>query len=168
MYYTVSALGKKDSSIGVASSPTLDPGSWEDHGAIGISTDNSSPYNAIDANWIVIGKTYYLNFGSFWNGIQQVVMKDSLTKEQSAKPYQIAYNASGEHATEASTVYKRGDFYYLLFSSGIADDYAANRPEPGAEARIVVCRSTTGTGGFVSRLPCIRSIVLIKSFLRGR
>ena len=34
LYYSVSQLGTQNSAIGVATSPTMEPGSWTDHGAV--------------------------------------------------------------------------------------------------------------------------------------
>lgn len=149
MYYASSTLGSQSSTIGVASSTTLEVGSWTDHGEIGVTSSSSTPYNAIDPNWITIGGTPYLQFGSYWDGIYQVEMTDSLTSSGST-PTNLAYNASGNHAIEAAFMFERGGYYYLTFSSGQAQNYISSPPAQGAEYRIVVCRSQTGTGDFVS------------------
>jgi hypothetical protein len=66
LYYAVSTFGSQDSAIGLATSSTLEPGSWTDHGATGVASSSSKPYNAIDPNLIPVGSNYYLNLGSFW------------------------------------------------------------------------------------------------------
>lgn len=150
MYYAISADSKSTSAIGVASSPSMEVGSWEDHGGIGVGSNSDSRYNAIDANWISIQGQAYLNFGSYFDGLQQVEMLDALNRSTESAPHQIAYNTTDGCKEEASFMIERDGFYYLLFSSGI-NEYPNNAKVPkGEEYRIVICRSTTGTGDFVS------------------
>ena len=150
LYYCISDNGKTTSAIGVATSPTMDPGSWTDHGSVGIGTDSSSLYNAIDPNWIIIGSKPYLNFGSAFAGLQQVEMQGAFSKVPTAVPRQISYNSSGGHMQEGSYMFQYGNYYYLLFSAGI-NTYPNNaKISPGQEYRIVMCRSLSGTGDFVS------------------
>lgn len=152
MYYVVSKLGTQNSEIGVATSTTLEPGSWTDHGVIGLPAN--SAYNRIDPNWITIGGTQYLQFGSYWQDLYQVELNGPL-KVSSAAPHQLAYNASLNHREEASFMFQYGNYYYLLFSGGIAGSYTATYPAAGEEYRIHMCRSTSGTGGFVSILAIV-------------
>ena len=152
MYYVVSKLGTQNSEIGVATSTTLEPGSWTDHGVIGLPANGD--YNRIDPNWITIGGTQYLQFGSYWQDLYQVELDGSL-KVSSATPHQLAYNASLNHREEASFMFRHGNYYYLLFSGGIAGSYTAVYPAAGEEYRIHMCRSTSGTGGFVSNLAIV-------------
>ncbi|GLA30828.1 hypothetical protein AnigIFM63326_009263 [Aspergillus niger] len=158
LYYASSTLGSRDSTIGVATSTTLEADSWTDHGEIGVTSSSSTPYNAIDPNWITIGSTPYLQFGSYWQGLYQVEMTDSLSASSST-PTNLAYNASGNHAIEASYLYEYGGYYYLTFSSGKAQGYTTSLPAQGDEYRIVVCRSKTGTGNFVDKdgVSCLNS-----------
>ncbi|TQB75722.1 hypothetical protein MPDQ_002022 [Monascus purpureus] len=159
MYYAISADSKSTSAIGVASSPSMEAGSWEDHGGIGVGSNSDSRYNAIDANWISIQGQAYLNFGSYFDGLQQVEMLDALNRSAESTPHQIAYNTTDGCKEEASFMVERDGFYYLLFSSGI-NEYPNNAKVPrGEEYRIVICRSTTGTGDFVdaSGHPCTQS-----------
>lgn len=45
----------------------MEYGSWTDHGATGVASTSSKPYNAIDPALIqATDGSYYLNFGSFW------------------------------------------------------------------------------------------------------
>jgi arabinan endo-1,5-alpha-L-arabinosidase len=48
MYYAVSSFGSQDSAIGLATSATMELGSWTDLGATGVSSTSAKPYNAID------------------------------------------------------------------------------------------------------------------------
>jgi arabinan endo-1,5-alpha-L-arabinosidase len=147
MYYVLSKLGTQTSQIGVATSTTMEPGSWTDHGIIGIPAN--SAYNRIDPNWITIGGKQYIQFGSYWQDIYQVALESPL-QVGSNTPHQIAYNASLNHRVEGAFLYQHGSFYYLFFSGGIAGSYTATYPAQGEEYRIHVCRSSSGTGGFVS------------------
>lgn len=150
MYYSVSELGKKNSVIGVASSPTMEVGSWTDHGSIGLDTSNNPPYNTIDANWIRIGDTPYLNWGSFWQNLFQVRMENPLKISGDARR-QIAFNGTLNHRIEAAFEFQHGNFYYLTFSSGIGGNYDQQLPPQGNEYSVRVCRSEGGKGNFVSR-----------------
>lgn len=147
MYYVISKIGTRNSEIGVASSKTMEPGSWTDHGAVGIPANDK--WNKIDPNWISIGGKQYLQFGSFWNDIHQIPMKGPL-KADTAAPYQLAFNETLNHRLEGAFMFQHDDFYYLLFTSGIAGKYTENFPAPGEEYAIQVCRSKSGTGDFVS------------------
>lgn len=147
MYYVISKLGTQDSEIGVATSKTMDQGTWTDHGAIGLPANGE--YNRIDPNWISIGGKPYLNFGSYWQDIFQVEMQGPL-KVSPVSPSHLAYNASLNHREEGSFMFQNGDWFYLLFSSGIANAYTPTYPAPGEEYSIRMCRSQSGTGDFVS------------------
>jgi arabinan endo-1,5-alpha-L-arabinosidase len=128
----------------------MEVGSWTDHGATGVASDSSKPYNAIDGNLINVNGAYYLNFGSFWHDIYQVRMDDNtpLTKGSNSA-YNIAYNSSGSAAVEGPYMFYNSGYYYLLMSAGICCGYDASFPAQGAEYRITMCRSTSATGGFL-------------------
>lgn len=148
MYYAVSAFGTQTSVIGLATSTTMEVGSWTDHGSVGISSSSGKPYNAIDPNLLQVGSGYYMNFGSFWDDIYQLTMETTPTSAQSSA-YQIAYNSSGTHAIEGSYMVGYDGYYYLFFSSGQCCGYDTSKPAAGGEYKIMVCRSTSATGGFV-------------------
>lgn len=150
MYYAVSSFGSQVSTIGVATSSTMEVGSWTDHGSTGISSTSAKPYNSIDPNLIEISGTYYLNFGSFWHDIYQCEMTSG-TSKGSNSAYNIAYTSVGTNAEEGSYMFYYSGYYYLLISAGICCGYDTSKPASGAEYHILVCRSTSGTGGFVSQ-----------------
>lgn len=159
MYYAVSAFGSQASSIGYATSTTLEYGSWTDHGATGISSSAGKSYNAIDPNLIQSADgTYYMNFGSFWNDIYQVKMS-SPTKSAGGSGYNIAFNATGTHAVEGSFGYYRAPYYYLFFSSGICCNFDTSPPAAGEEYKIAVCRSESVSGPYVDQngVACLES-----------
>ncbi|KAH8772913.1 glycoside hydrolase, family 43 [Diaporthe sp. PMI_573] len=151
LYYAVSAFGSQASAIGVATSKTLEAGSWTDRGATGVSSKAGSNYNAIDPNLVETadGK-FVLNFGSFWNDLYQVPMASNPTKA-SGSSYNIAFNSSGTHAEEGPFMYYRAPYYYLFWSSGICCGYETTMPGPGEEYRINVCRSESVNGPFVDQ-----------------
>ncbi|KAJ2898480.1 glycoside hydrolase family 43 [Zalerion maritima] len=149
LYYSVSTFGSQNSAIGYATSSTMEYGSWTDHGSTGIRSSSSKNYNAIDANLIEAGGSYYMNFGSFWGDIYQVAMNSAATSTAGSASYQIAYNNSGSHAVEGSYMYEHGGYYYLFFSNGICCGYDSSMPAQGEEYHVSVCRSAYATGGFV-------------------
>jgi arabinan endo-1,5-alpha-L-arabinosidase len=151
LYYSVSQFGSQNSAIGVATSTTLDVGSWTDHGATGVKSSSDKPYNAIDGNLINVDGKYYLTWGSFWKDLYQAEMKSSpLTLASGVSSYQLAYDPKTT-ALEGSYVFKYGSYYYLFYSKGKCCGYDASRPAPGEEYKIMVCRSSSATGGYVDK-----------------
>lgn len=69
----------------------------------------------------------------------------------SASAVELAYNASSDHAEEGSFIYLRGStgYYYLFFSAGACCGYDTDKPAPGLEYSIRVCRSTSVSGPYV-------------------
>jgi arabinan endo-1,5-alpha-L-arabinosidase len=125
LYYSVSDWGAQEKSdIGVATSKTLEPGSWTDHGSIGIP--GNTRYNRIDPNLLYGSPNSppLLAFGSFWDGIFQYPMSEpplrvapgstyshleqNTTRPNVEGPYQFRWieQATGQ------------DWYYLFFSGG--------------------------------------------------
>lgn len=147
MYYVVSQLGTQNSQVGVATSKTMEPGSWTDHGVIGLPAN--ADYNRIDPNWIAIDGKEYLQFGSYWQDLFQVELATPL-KVASGDLNHLAYNASMNHREEASFMFQHGEYYYLLYSGGVAGSYTETYPSPGEEYGIRMCRSHNAHGGFVS------------------
>jgi arabinan endo-1,5-alpha-L-arabinosidase len=123
MYYAVSSFGSQDSAIGLATSSTMEVGSWTDLGATGVASTSAKPYNAIDPNLILVGSTYYLNFGSFWHDIYQVEMDSTPTSKGSNSAYNIEYNSVGTSPCEGSYMFYYDGYYYLLWSHGICCGY---------------------------------------------
>ncbi|KAK4620535.1 Arabinan endo-1,5-alpha-L-arabinosidase A [Fulvia fulva] len=158
LYYSVSQIGSKNSSIGVATSPSLDPGSWTDHGSIGIPT--SPDYNRIDANlYYPSGGSPVLNFGSFWQNIFQFSMEPSLLKITGEAKH-ISQNTTTRPAglvtgaQEGAYLFFWQGYHYLFLSGG----NCCNEPGQGSglapageEYHILVCRSSEASGGFVDR-----------------
>ena len=63
----------------------------------------------------------------------------------------LAFNSTGAQALEGPFMYQNGNFFYLFFSSGKCCGYDASRPIPGEEYKIMVCRSSSPTEGFVDK-----------------
>ena len=131
LYYSVSAFGKNTSCIGVATNKTLHPGSadykWTDHGKLIQSVPGRDMWNAIDPNLIQDEKgTSWLAFGSFWNGIKLVKLKDDLksvaqpeewhTIASRQRNFYLPDSAAGNAAIEAPFVFKKDGYYYLFVS----------------------------------------------------
>ncbi|KAJ4423651.1 hypothetical protein N0V82_001674 [Gnomoniopsis sp. IMI 355080] len=150
MYYTLSHINTRNSTIGYATSTTLEYGSWTDHGSTGITTQDKAPasnYNAIDPTLVKVGQQYFMSFGSFWNDLQIIPMNAAGTAPANypANVQQIEWEPSGNHATEASFIYQytipgtNTPYFYLFWSEGIANGYDTNKPASGTEYKVRVC-----------------------------
>ncbi|HEY6977252.1 MAG TPA: arabinan endo-1,5-alpha-L-arabinosidase [Chitinophagaceae bacterium] len=131
LYYAVSAFGKNTSCIGVATNKTLNAASkdfkWIDHGKVIQSVPGRDMWNAIDPN-LIIDETNipWLVFGSFWNGIKLVKLKDDLTAVAEPETwYTVASrkrdfilpdSVAGDAAIEAPFIFKKEKYYYLFVS----------------------------------------------------
>ncbi|KAF1816585.1 endo-1,5-alpha-L-arabinosidase [Eremomyces bilateralis CBS 781.70] len=151
LYYAVSQFGSQNSALGLATSKTMDVGSWQDRGAIGVSSKAGKDYNAIDANLFRGGNKWYMNFGSFWGDIFQVGMQDPPVKTDGSASRQIVFQPAGEHAIEGVFVFPFNNQYYAFFSAGKCCGLDKNRPPSGQEYRILVCRSSSPTGPYVDK-----------------
>jgi arabinan endo-1,5-alpha-L-arabinosidase len=121
-YYSVSQFDSQNSAIGLATSSTMDPGSWTDQGSVGVSSNPTKSYNAIDTNMILANGNHYLNFGSFWGGIYQVQLNSAAT-QSSGSAYNIEYNSTGSRPSEGAFMFYNTGYYYLLWPSGICCGY---------------------------------------------
>lgn len=161
LYYAVSAFGKNTSCIGLAINKTLDPASplynWEDKGKVIESVPGRDLWNAIDPNLIEDESgSYWLAFGSFWNGIKLVKMnKDLLSVAEpqewntiAARPrdFTIPDTAAGNAAIEAPFIFKRSPYYYLFVSW----DYCCRAEK--STYKMMVGRSKDVRGPYVDKL----------------
>ncbi|MFB6392848.1 arabinan endo-1,5-alpha-L-arabinosidase [Polymorphospora lycopeni] len=143
LYYSASTFGENRSAIFLATSPTGASGSWTNRGLV-IESRTSDNFNAIDPNLIVDDNgRWWLNFGSFWSGLQQIALNPSTGLRADSSIRLIAGRNGG--AIEAPHMFKRGPYYYLWVSfdrccQGAASTY-----------RIMVGRSTSPNGPFVDR-----------------
>ena len=158
-YYAVSSFGTQESAIGIATSKSMDPGTWTDHGSTGLSSTNGDSYNTIDPNLHQSPEgTMYMTFGSFWNDIFQTTLSADALSISGVTPYNIEYNSTGTRPSEGSYVFKQNHHFYLFWSSGICCGYDTSRPAPGDEYKIMVCRSDKITGPYVSSMPSFTKV----------
>lgn len=160
LYYSCSTFYKNISAIGVATNKTLNPESpdykWEDLGLVIYSEPGVNDWNAIDPNVIIDEKgTPWLNFGSFWDGIQLVELEKDM-KTPKGEPVTIARRRNPEsvahlqptantNAIEAPFIIFNDGYYYLLAShdyccKGISSNY-----------NTVVGRSKSVTGPYLDK-----------------
>jgi arabinan endo-1,5-alpha-L-arabinosidase len=160
LYYAVSAFGKNTSCIGVAVNKTLDATSasfkWEDKGKVVQSVPGRDMWNAIDPNLIVDENNIpWLAFGSFWNGMKMVKLKEDLTSiaqpeewytiSTRKRSYGIADTSAGDAAIEAPFIFKKGKYYYQFVSW----DYCCRAEK--SDYKVVVGRSEKVTGPYVDK-----------------
>jgi arabinan endo-1,5-alpha-L-arabinosidase len=161
LFYSVSAFGRNTSCIGLAMNKTLHTDSpdykWVDLGCIIQSIPGRDNWNAIDPNLVVDDSgTPWLDFGSFWEGIKMVKLKDDLSGIFTApqewytiasrlrEPFTDDRNA-GSAQIEAPFIFKKGNFYYLFVSwdkccSGVNSTY-----------KVAVGRSAKITGPYFAK-----------------
>ncbi|KAI9660660.1 MAG: hypothetical protein M1821_010012 [Bathelium mastoideum] len=155
LYYAASTFGSQTSVIGLATSTSLNVGSWTDHGAVISSPGSQSPYtitNAIDPNLIVTPSgSAYLNWGSFWADIWQVPLESGLaTPAAASSAVMISEDPSGNRPEEGSYMSYHAPYYYLWVSHGQCCGFTAgDLPAAGTEYKIIVGRSTSVNGPFV-------------------
>jgi arabinan endo-1,5-alpha-L-arabinosidase len=147
LYYAGSSFGSNNSVIGLATTPTLDPGSpqyrWTDQGLVYRST-SSDDFNAIDPS-LVTGASgaKWLVLGSFWSGIRLIQLDPATGKPATASPtvYSLAQRSAPD-ALEGAGITYHGGYYYLIASfdfccRGISSTY-----------HMVVGRSASITGPY--------------------
>ncbi|KAF2502327.1 Arabinanase/levansucrase/invertase, partial [Lophium mytilinum] len=157
-----SYIGFQNSQIGVATSETLEPGSWTDHGSLGIPL--SKDYNLIDPNLFQESSTapIYFSFGSAWDGVFQTTLDSStLALDSATSSVNLASNSTvppGQTwpgVTEGSYQFwwpvGGRKYYYLFFSSGACCNVPPNLAQPGDEYKVMVCRSTSQSGPFLDK-----------------
>ncbi|KAJ4990465.1 arabinan endo-alpha-l-arabinosidase a [Stagonosporopsis vannaccii] len=153
LYYSVSTFGSQNSAVGVATSSTMDVGSWTDLGSTGVDSVAGSQFNAIDGNLQSANGKLYMNFGSFWSDLFQIEMSATPTKVAKAisSATQVAFVPTAPQAQEAAFGYKYGSYYYLFFSVGSCCGYDSSRPAAGKEYKIQACRSSSVSGPFIDK-----------------
>jgi hypothetical protein len=125
-YYSVSTIGSQESDIGVATSNSLQPGTWRDRGSIGIP--RSDRYNKIDPYVYQEDEsspTYFM-FGSYWTGIQQIEMSSRRSLLNWTRPDEDIKNV-------------------------IRNQTPPNLVSPGNEYHIAVCRADSITGPYYDK-----------------
>jgi arabinan endo-1,5-alpha-L-arabinosidase len=122
LFFSASTFGKNISTIGVVTSPTLNPKDpaykWSEGERVVRSVEKDD-FNCIDPAAFLDKKDgrMWLSFGSFWSGIKLIEL-DPKTGLRIA-PNSPMYSLSHWDAVEASYVYQHGDYYYLFVSMGM-------------------------------------------------
>jgi arabinan endo-1,5-alpha-L-arabinosidase len=143
LYYAASTFGSNHSAIFLATSPTGASGSWTNRGLV-IESKTSNNFNAIDPNPIVdAAGQWWLNFGSYWSGIEQIPLNPTTGLRSGSTIRNIAGRNGG--AIEAPYMFKHGSYYYLWVSFDLCCRGASST------YRIMVGRSTSPNGPFVDR-----------------
>lgn len=146
MYYAVSNSGSQRSAIGLATSSSGYPGTWQDKGGPILESFPGYSYNAIDPALFVDSATgsWWLSFGSHWGGIF-VVRINASTGYPFGPVTQLARNPTPPHRIEGSNIIKIGSYYYLFASfddccQGVNSSY-----------NVRVGRATSPTGPYTDR-----------------
>ncbi len=155
LYYAGSSFGSRNSAIGLATNPTLDPKSpkykWTDEGMVLRSYDEKDDWNAIDPNLVVEDqRNVWLDWGSFWGGIKmrridpdtgKLSSTDTTLYSLSSRPHTPPAGGS----VEAPFIVRHADYWYLFASfdrccRGVQSTY-----------NVVVGRSAKITGPYVDK-----------------
>ncbi|TBU46756.1 glycoside hydrolase family 43 protein [Dichomitus squalens] len=148
LYYSVSTVGSQVSAIGVAASPSMEPGTWTDLGAVVTSADGDN-YNA-NTHLFVENSQLKLGFGSYWGCVFQVPL-NSITSSAGALPGTHLAGYDGRRA-EGSFTYKPASspYYFEFFSDGITPFIGdTDRLPAGQEYKVLVGRGSSPSGPFV-------------------
>jgi arabinan endo-1,5-alpha-L-arabinosidase len=150
LYYCVSAFGKNDSAIGLATNRTLDPNRpdyrWVDEGLVVRSRPGQDDWNAIDPQLVIEDqRNVWLCWGSFWGGI---VMRriDPATGKLSTTDTTLHHLASRPRtggqsgAIEAPFIVRHDNWWYLFASF----DFCCRGAQSTYNIRVGRSRKVTG------------------------
>jgi arabinan endo-1,5-alpha-L-arabinosidase len=116
LYYSCSTFGSSRSAIGVVRTTSLNDPDWQDLGVVVSSNGSTSAINAIDPGLFRDddGKIY-MTYGSWFGGIG-IIEIDTLTGWSNSSTTHLY---GGDHQSiEASTIFKEGEYYYLVVNRG--------------------------------------------------
>lgn len=140
-------MGYQNSEIGVATSKSLDPGTWTDQGSIGLP--KSADYNLIDPNLFQENGASYLMFGSYWKGIYET---DLFVPPKYTVKNIISNTTANAAVVEGAFRFKHTDgSYFVFFSVGQCCRTPPNLAAPGDEYRIMVCKSQNVNGPYADQ-----------------
>jgi arabinan endo-1,5-alpha-L-arabinosidase len=145
LYYSVSTFGSNRSAIGLATSPTGQPGSFTDRGLV-YESGPGDDYNAIDPSLLVDAQGgWWLVFGSFWSGIKMIRIDPATGKQSTLDQTRYSLASRPDTQIEGPTIVHRGGYYYLFVSVGLCCR--------GVDStyRIMVGRATSPTGPYLDR-----------------
>jgi arabinan endo-1,5-alpha-L-arabinosidase len=155
LYYSVSSFGSRNSAIGLASTPTLNPNranhKWVDEGMVLRSDQDKDDWNAIDPNLVIENsQSAWIVWGSFWGGIKMQRI-DPASGKLSATDTSIHALASRPReppiggSVEAPFIVRHEEYWYLFVSF----DRCCRGPD--STYNIVVGRSKTITGPYLDK-----------------
>ncbi|CAO3669395.1 unnamed protein product [Rhizopus stolonifer] len=149
LYYSTSTFGTQESCIYMATSNTLESGSYTSKGKV-ICSKAGSAYNAIDPNLVKgLDGNLYLSFGSFYGGLY-IVKLDSTGKVPSGQSPKLIARRSSPDAMEGPFIYPKNKYYYLFMSWGNCCVTSANVKAKSSEPyHIKACRSKNIYGPYV-------------------
>ncbi|KAL3492590.1 putative arabinan endo-1,5-alpha-L-arabinosidase D [Aspergillus germanicus] len=163
-FYSISQAGERNSAIGLASSGSIEPGNWTDHGAlINTGTGKGSdvyPFNvtnAIDPAFFVDPDSGqpFLQYGSYWDGLFQLPLTDELRVENLSSPdadHLVYLPDEKRKPNEGSYMSYRSPYYYAWFSHGQCCQFEQQGfPSKGNEYSIRVGRASNVHGPFMDR-----------------
>ena len=139
-YYSISAWDNFDSSIGLATSISLD-GPWTDHGDVVDYKTGGSGVNVIDPDLFVDDDgTWWLIYGSYKSGLRLIQLDPATGKALGGTPKPTVITTS---LGEGSDIIKHNGYYYVFASrgkccAGLDSTY-----------QVVMGRSKTVTGPYV-------------------
>lgn len=146
IYYSMSTWGGEwECGIGIATSD-VPQGPFTDHGKLFISSEIGVK-NSIDPCFYhdADGKNY-LFWGSFRGIFGIELTEDGLSLKPGAEKFQIGPGCDGNvDNTEGTMLYKRGDYYYYIGSSGTCCEGV------NSTYHLVVARAKKITGPYVNR-----------------
>jgi|GEM_PF-988932 len=120
LYHSISTFGSQTSAIGLLTSPALgDDARWTDEGVV-LTSDTTSPWNAIDPNPVVDEQGVpWLAWGSFWGGIFLQQLDPATGKlAPGTLAHRLATRDPWVSGIEAPYLVRRGDHWYLFAAYG--------------------------------------------------
>lgn len=151
LYYVASIGGTNQSVMGVATSPTLDTLSaenhWTDRGMV-METTPAEASNALDPHILVEADHVWLTYGSYFDGIHQREIDPATGKLLNSKTWDLATRPGvRDNPIEGAALLHHGNFYYLFVSV----DHCCTSDYREADYKEAVGRSTSPHGPFVDQ-----------------
>lgn len=155
LYYSVSSFGSRNSAIGLATTPTLEPTSsnyrWTDEGLVLRSFADKDDWNAIDPNLVIEdAANVWLAWGSFWGGIKMRRVDPSTGHLSTTDTTLYSLSSRSRDApiggsVEAAFIVRHGDFWYLFVS------FDRCCRDADSTYNVVVGRSRAVTGPYMDK-----------------
>jgi arabinan endo-1,5-alpha-L-arabinosidase len=157
--------------IAVATSPSMEDGTWTDHGSIGIPLDKKE-YVALGVNVLVNSSTNtaHVAWGSFNNGLfgmeldrkaaflnVSLLPSPKLLVQDQPLPYTGIGYKGGSNVTEGAFQWQDDIWLYIFYSQGHCCN--PSTAQIGTEYRVKVCRTSAATpqGPYLDKTnaPCV-------------